>query len=132
MGGNIGEVDFPLHIGDPSGINRVFLRAVVNDCTHVLCGGAPQGELIDLLKCQIALPDLFLVMPDTVVTQVELVHGKMQMCPIGRNLVENSFVTARVDKLSAKARVGPFEVDADLETSIHLADPIAREALGKS
>jgi len=56
----------------------------------------------------------------------------MQMCPVGRDLIENRFVAAGIDQLSAEARGGRFEVYADLESPIHLADPIARERLGQN
>jgi hypothetical protein len=52
------------------------------------------------------------------------------MCPVGRDLIENGFVAARVGKLAAKARLGLFEVNADLETTFHLTDPIASKFLG--
>ena len=132
MGGSIGELDFPLPIRGWSGINRVFLRAPVDDRAHVLSGGPPEDQRIDLLKCQITFPDLFLLLPHTVVAQVELVHSKMQMCPVGRDLIENRFVAAGIDQLSAEARAIRFEVYAYLESPIHLADPIARERLGQS
>jgi hypothetical protein len=41
-------------------------------------------------------------------------------------LREPASVTAGIDKLSAKARAGSFKVNADLEASVHLADPISR------
>ncbi len=56
----------------------------------------------------------------------------MQMCAVGRDLIENRFAAAGIDQLSAEARAGRFEVYADLQTSLHLADPIAREKLGQS
>src|SRR5580700_2350781 len=132
MGGSICELDLPLHIRCWSSTNRVFLRALVDDCAHVLSSGAPQNQRIDLMKCQIAFPDVFILVPHTVVAQVELVHGKMQMCPVGRDLIENRFVAAGIDQLSAEARDARFEVYADLEFPIHLADPIARERLSQS
>ena len=43
----------------------------------------------------------------------------------------NGFIAAGIDELPGIARVNLFEVDTDLETSIHLADPIARKILGQ-
>lgn len=43
MGGNIGEVDFSLQIGRRSGIDCVFLRALVDDCAHVAFVVTAQG-----------------------------------------------------------------------------------------
>ena len=87
MGGIIGEVNLLLHIGRRSGIDRVLLRALVGDCAHVLGGGAPQDQRIDLLKCQIAGPTFFLLIPLAVEAQVELIHRKMYVGPVGRDLI---------------------------------------------
>jgi hypothetical protein len=38
--GEIIELDFPLHIRCWSGINRIFLRTLVNDWRHVFCSGS--------------------------------------------------------------------------------------------
>src|ERR1700683_2599564 len=54
------------------------------------------------------------------------------MCAVGRDLIESGFVAAGIDQLPAEARAGRFEVYADLESPIHLADPIASERLGRS
>jgi hypothetical protein len=51
----------------------------------------------------------------------------MQMCAVERDLIENGFVAAGIDELSAEAGAGRFKVYADLESPIHLADPIASE-----
>ncbi len=81
VGGEIGEVDFPLHIQCWPCVNGVFLRPLANGRGHVCRGPAFQDQRIDLLKRQIAIPELVLVIPDAVVAQIELVTAKCKCVP---------------------------------------------------
>ncbi len=96
MGGEIVELDIALHITCWSGSNGLFLRPFMNGRGQVSRAGAFQRKRIDLLKCQLAVPDLVLVIPNAIVAQLELVHCEMQMCPVRGDLIENGFVTTGV------------------------------------
>jgi len=76
-----------------------------------------QYQRINLLKGEIAVPELVVLVPDAGVAQAEVVDCKLQMRSVQRDSIENGFIAARVDKLAAEPGTGFFNVDSHFETA---------------
>src|SRR5580704_53872 len=125
------KANIPLSIGMGLDCDCGFLWPFVLDWRKVRRSGRFQHQRIYLLECQIAVPRLFLLIPDAVVTQVKLVDCKMQVRTIGYYFVEVGFIAAGVGQMSTVAAGSFLQVDADLEAAVQLAGPIAGRTLSK-